>query len=276
MTNYKICIVDDMVDNIQIISNHLEQLHPEYRLFQSTNVDKAIIIAEQSSVDLIIADWDMPDKDGIELTRSIKLNPKTKHIPVIIVTGVMINSSNLSEALTVGAHDYLIKPVDAIELAARVNSALTLVKCHLKELEMKNVELVEKTLILIKNHEFNLEIQKKLHHLIEIFHYDEAKDFVQNIIDELDEKIRQDSWQKFEVAFQSVHNDFNKKLLSFFPNITPAELKLSMLIKLGLNIKETSTLLYQSPESLKVALSRLRKKLQIKTESNLYSFLASF
>ena len=65
-------------------------------------------------------DWQMPVMDGIEATKQLKLNDTTKDIPVIISTGIMIDSSDLSAALIVGAVDYLRKPFDEIELIARV------------------------------------------------------------------------------------------------------------------------------------------------------------
>lgn len=277
MEKFKVLIVDDVVENIQTLTSLLEESHPEYRLFQANGGSAAIELTKRDSFDLIISDWDMPVISGIELIHRLKADEKTNHIPVIIVTGVMMTTHDLDMALSAGAYDYLKKPVDPVELSARANSALMLASCHLKEIEKKNVELVEKTLILIKNNEFNIELAKNLKKLMEIFDNNvEAKALINQLIDEIDQKIKQDSWQHFEIAFQNVHSEFSKNLILHFPHLTPGELKLCILIKLGINIKDMASLLYQSPDSLKVSRSRLRKKLQVANDINLHNFLSAY
>ena len=276
MENFKILIVDDIVENIQTITRFLEKSHPEYRLYQATSGRAATNLAETISFDLIISDWDMPKMSGIELIIALKSNIKTAHIPVIIETGVMLTPKDLDTALSAGAYDYIRKPIEPTELSARVNSALMFASFHKKEIEQKNMELVEKTLFLIKNNEFNIEMAKKMNRLIEIFDNNkEAKALVYKIIDDVDQKIKQDSWQHFEIAFQNVHTEFSKKIISEFPDLTKGELKLCILIKLGISIKDTASILYISPDSIKVARSRLRKKLQLENDTSLQNFLAA-
>ena len=277
MEKYKILIVDDVVENLQTMIRFLEESHPEYRLYQATGGKSAFELAEAIPYDLIIADWAMPEISGIDLIRTLKANEKTSHIPVVIVTGIMLSSEDLDMALAAGAYDYIRKPINPVELAARVNSALLFAACHQREIEKKNVELVEKTLILVKNNEFNIEIANQLHRLLDAFpDSNEAKAIIHRIIDEIEEKINQDSWQHFEIAFQNVHTDFIRNIISQFPGLTPAELRLSILIKLGMNTKDMASLLFQSPDSIKVARSRLRKKLQVDNDLSFHNFLATF
>jgi DNA-binding CsgD family transcriptional regulator len=137
--------------------------------------------------------------------------------------------------------------------------------------------LAEKTLILIRNNEFNIEMAGRLRNLLEIFeHKKEAQELIYTLIDEIEQKIHQDTWQDFELAFQNVHTDFIRNIISKYPELTPGELRLAILIKLGMNIKDMASLLYQSPSSLKVARSRLRKKFRIGNDVNFSSFLAAF
>ena len=77
MINYKILIVDDQVENIQVITKLFEQSHPEYRLYQAISGNAAINLTETISFDLIISDWDMPNVSGIDLIKKIKNNQKT-------------------------------------------------------------------------------------------------------------------------------------------------------------------------------------------------------
>ncbi len=112
--------------------------------------------------------------------------------------------------------------------------------------------------------------------LIEKFdNYVEAIALIHQIIDDVNEKIKQDSWQNFEIAFLNIHPEFSKNLISQFPDLTAGELKLSILIRLGMSIKDTASLLYLSQDSLKVARSRLRKKLQINSDISLLNFMTA-
>ena len=127
MKTYKILIVDDMIENISVISSALESAEGDiYNLYQSANAETAFIIAEKRQPDLIITDWDMPGTNGIALIKNLKGNKNTKAIPVIMATGIMLSPTDLKEALEAGAVDYIRKPVDKIELLARVRSVLEL------------------------------------------------------------------------------------------------------------------------------------------------------
>ncbi len=277
MVHYKILIVDDIVENIQTITRFLEQFHPEYRLFQATGGASALDLVRSVPVDLIISDWDMPGFSGIELVKALKEDTRTRHIPVIIVTGVMLSSEDLDVALSAGAFDFIRKPVDPVELSARTNSALACVSMHMIEIDQKNRELDEKALILVKNNEFNIELAKKLARLAEMAETNmEATAFIHKITGEIDQKINEDNWQHFEIAFQHVHPEFSRNLVKQYPHLTRGELKHCVLIKLGMNIKDMASILYQSPDGLKVTRSRLRKKLQIANDISFNTFLSAF
>lgn len=277
MNNHKILIVDDLIESLKIIVLHLQRSNPEYTLYQSNSSKKAIEIAQKVIPDLIITDWDMPEINGIEFMKAVKNIESTKDIPFVVASGVMITSENLKIALDAGAVDFLRKPIDPIELQARINSALLISKYHRESIAQKNHELMEITLNLTRNNEFNIDIKKLLQQITEkstsIADVNIALD---NVIELLEEKIRTSGWDQFSIAFHNVKPDFNKNLFEKFPDLTPAETKLCGLISLGMSIKDISTLLNQNPESIKVSRSRLRKKLNLNTEQNLESFLATF
>jgi response regulator RpfG family c-di-GMP phosphodiesterase/DNA-binding CsgD family transcriptional regulator len=273
----KILIVDDHPENIQLIAEIIKASFPNTRLFQAIRVDIALELCGWNSFDLIISDWEMPEKTGIDLIRLLKADAATRHIPVIIVTAIMLTAENLEIALTAGAHDYLRSPVDPLELTARVSAALKLSQCHLHEIREKDRQLMEKTLIHVKNNEFHSELIRQLQPLIEICRDNQnAKEIVCNSIASIEQKVKEDSWKSFEVAFQNIHSDFIKNLLLKHPCLTKSELRLCILLKLDMSTKDIAAMLFQSPESLKVSRSRLRTRLGMKEEDSFHSYLSKF
>jgi len=124
--DYKILVVNDDINSLQTIVEHVENTDNNYKVLQSTSGKLALEIATNEQPDLIITDWDMSEMDGIELIRALKKQIATKDIPVIMATAVMTTSKNLKTALDAGAVDYIRIPVDKIELTARVYSMLEL------------------------------------------------------------------------------------------------------------------------------------------------------
>lgn len=86
---------------------------------------------------------------------------------------------------------------------------------------------------------------------------------------------RDQEWTDFNVHFESINTHFYHRLKQAFPDISPNDLKLCALIKLNLSIKELSAILNISPDSVKTARYRLRKKFQLGTEANLTDFILS-
>jgi DNA-binding CsgD family transcriptional regulator len=84
-----------------------------------------------------------------------------------------------------------------------------------------------------------------------------------------------DSWNDFDLYFESVNKNFYTRLKQSYPDISANDLKICALIKLNLSIKEMASILNISPDSVKTARYRLRKKLQLNTEENLTDFILS-
>lgn len=81
-------------------------------------------------------------------------------------------------------------------------------------------------------------------------------------------------WDEFKLYFENVHKDFFKVLKKKHPEISGTDLKLCALIKLNMNIKEMSAILGISPDSVKTARHRLRKKLNLEHEMNLHDYVS--
>lgn len=80
-------------------------------------------------------------------------------------------------------------------------------------------------------------------------------------------------WEEFEKRFKDVHHDFHTKLITQYPKLTSNEKKLCAFLRLNMSTKEISAITSQTPQSIKIARSRLRKKLGISQDVNLVAFL---
>jgi DNA-binding response OmpR family regulator len=119
----RVLIIDDLPENVFMLQDRLE--HEGYEVLTAydgqTGIDKAI----EEIPDLILLDVMMPDITGIEVCKTLVKDPRTKNIPIILVTAKS-GAEDTKEGLEAGAFDYIKKPFNRIELLARVNSALKL------------------------------------------------------------------------------------------------------------------------------------------------------
>lgn len=138
MKSQKILIVDDEPLNISMYFDMLQK--DNFQIISAYDGIEAIQKTEVELPDLIIMDWNMPRLDGLEALKKLKSSDSTKHIPVIMITGIMTSSASLKTALSEGAIDFLRKPFDKIELQARVNSMMQLSKA-MKSLQEKYSEI---------------------------------------------------------------------------------------------------------------------------------------
>ena len=85
--------------------------------------DRALALAFERCPDLILADVTMPNMDGFELTRQLRMDERTVGTKVILLTARGLSADRL-EGFAVGADDYVIKPFDTPELVARIGELL--------------------------------------------------------------------------------------------------------------------------------------------------------
>lgn len=115
----RILIVDDEELNRKLLKSLLK----EYSTFEAVNGQEALDMVLSVNPDLILMDIMMPVMDGLEATKRLKENPYTTRIPIIIITGIQDTNLRI-EGLKSGANDFLLKPIDGIELTLRVKNLL--------------------------------------------------------------------------------------------------------------------------------------------------------
>ncbi|MBI2320042.1 MAG: response regulator [Betaproteobacteria bacterium] len=121
--DFEILIVDDQKTNRDVLNELLTRW--KYRTRRAANGEEALAEVARQAPDLVLLDVKMPAMDGYEVTRRLRANPQTRHVPIVLVTSLNDRDAKLL-GLEAGAEDFLTKPVDASELKARVRNLLRL------------------------------------------------------------------------------------------------------------------------------------------------------
>ena len=118
----KVLIVDDEKEVRRLVEVTLRS--GDYEIFQAEDGEKAIEIARAEMPDLIIMDVMMPgDIDGFEAARTLKSDPETKAITIIMLTA-MGQETDKKKGSEVGADDYFVKPFSPLELIKKIEEVL--------------------------------------------------------------------------------------------------------------------------------------------------------
>ena len=129
----RVLVVDDILSNVKLLEAKLTAEY--FDVVTAFNGLECLARMEESPPDIVLLDVMMPGMDGFEVCRRIKSNPKTAHVPVVMVTALDQPSDRVA-GLDAGADDFLTKPVDDAALFARVRSLVRL-KMMTDELRMR-------------------------------------------------------------------------------------------------------------------------------------------
>ena len=129
----RILVVDDVLANARLLEARL--IAEYFDVLTATNGPEAIEACENVKVDVVLLDAMMPEMDGFEVCRRLKSDPATWHIPVVMITA-LDQIANRTRGLEAGADDFLIKPVNDLQLITRVKN-LARLKALTDELRLR-------------------------------------------------------------------------------------------------------------------------------------------
>ena len=117
-TNMKILVVDDFQTMRRIIRNYLRQLGFN-NVEEAEDGDVALEKLNETQIDFVITDWNMPKMTGIDLLKKIRAENNFKNIPVLIITAEA-EKENVVQAAQAGVNDYIVKPFTPEVLQSKI------------------------------------------------------------------------------------------------------------------------------------------------------------
>ena len=200
---------------------------------------------------------------------------KQKQIAVLEKEGAE-NELRIRTMTLTGVLVFLLLAVFILFQRLKINKSRAIQNQLNAELEHKNKELTSYALNFIQKNELMNELTDKISELKKQSDTKAIKELNQmNGIINNSFRVDQD-WENFKVMFEEIHGDFFFRLKTSCPDLGNAELRLCALLRLNMNLKESSKILGISSDSVKTARYRLRKKLGLQTEDNLIDWLIRF
>jgi DNA-binding response OmpR family regulator len=121
MKKNRLVMIDDHYEILEMLKYHF--LNEGYEVKMFFNAVDALKYINTDNTDLVVTDWMLPEMDGLELCRNLKMGQSTQHIPIVMLTGKS-DEIDAVTALEVGAEDYLPKPIRIRELLSRIKKIL--------------------------------------------------------------------------------------------------------------------------------------------------------
>lgn len=282
MKERTILIVDDEIDIARFVAKSLKNANPDFAILNASNGEIGVQVAIEFMPDVIIMDWDMPILNGLEATKKLSSLPQTNEIPVILSSGKMTSSANLSEALDAGAIDYIRKPIDPLELIARTNTALRIkqqtetIKTLLEEENnLKSRKLSTTSLLLTERGNLLEEVHREL----ETMKNTASKEIIKQVTGiqkRLDSHLDIEKvWNTFKLHFEEVHPSFISQLLVLDATLPPKDLRLCAYLKMGMDTKDIARLMNVSSASIHTGMYRLKKRLKLAESQGLREYIVN-
>lgn len=231
----------------------------------------------QNQLDQVLNEFDyklsikkMEDAKAIEVNK-LEQDKRSRNLIIVIIA-----LSSLS--LTISMF-YVINKLKNNAKIAKLNEQKNNIEKEKNRLdkEILDREIVAKSLFILEKENLTTKITHELNTLKTDFDESKINQSIQNIISEIKTSSNSSAHQEFELRFKDVHPHFYKNLAEKHPDLTPNEKKLAAFLVMGLNTKDISSITGQSTNTIKIARTRLRKKLNLtQTPIKLSTYLLSF
>ena len=245
LTDKTILVVDDDAANRQVILSALATLAPQTEVLSAASGLQALKILEQRAADLVLLDWEMPELDGYETLLRIKATPAWRELPVVMYTGIMTSVEALTKALEAGAADFLRKPTDAVEIAARLQAILRQREYQRQaitaERERLQAQLAEMTTAALHLQEQESLMDNLREQLQQTLQSEEPKAAIKKLLRSLPQQdLTDENWERYRRRLDAMQGGFLERLVLIHPDLTRQQMTLASLFRLGLASKEVA------------------------------------
>jgi len=117
--NMKILVVDDFPTMRRIVKTLLKQSGFNHFVEAEDGELAYEVLEREGNIEFIISDWNMPNMTGLELLKTVRMNPKFKHLPFLMVTAEA-EKENIIEAVKSGVSNYIVKPFTGMTLKCKL------------------------------------------------------------------------------------------------------------------------------------------------------------
>lgn len=136
-------LVDDNRDNLFILCQVIAEHLPQCTLLTASNGREGLVLAASRRLDGVLIDLQMPEMDGIGMCRQLKAQERTANVPVVLITSHVSSARLRAEGLDAGAEDFISRPIDNLELVARIRTILRMKDAE-DRLLLANAELEQR------------------------------------------------------------------------------------------------------------------------------------
>jgi len=148
---HKILIVDDSRSVLMALRSQIDS--SQFSVATAQSAAEAWLLLEKNAFDCVLTDFEMPDTNGADFCRRIKMTDRLAHIPVIMITS-LDHIENLLMAIDAGADDFISKDSDMRLIIAKIRAMVRIKKTNEELRQLRRVEAI-KQIIATYNHEFN-------------------------------------------------------------------------------------------------------------------------
>ncbi len=172
-------VVDDRTENLTVLAAVLRDAFPNGEVLTASSGEEGLRIVSERAVSAALIDVQMPGIDGIEMIERLKADENTARLPTLLMTAHSAEARTRANGLDVGADDFVARPIDNVELVARVR---VLLRVGAAEAELRHANRRLSSLADVRAHERDL-TEQKYRELIEslndaVFIIDAASDLI--------------------------------------------------------------------------------------------------